>query len=233
MLPGRCGGYPPHPPQTRTCATSASGSSVAIGLPGPLGTHCLPVANQRLREFLWRTTMLPNSHSAVFLLTRFVVSMYLSSFLTAVRCARLRLPYSGSLGPQFPTFPVWTPCVHIPSVLCSATTAHRPSLVPSLVTRPQIPSRCKETMGSPKFPSYPLRYMPRSQTPVVSRPLALSRPGLLPSAACKASAFLPASSGSYPTVHDYTYFEAQSHGLHPCSPQLRTPVTGLARGVPY
>ena len=43
------------------------------------------------------------------------------------------------------------------------------------------PHRPKETVGSPKFPSYPFEYMPRSQTPVVSPTLALSRPGLLPS----------------------------------------------------
>lgn len=40
----------------------------------------------------------------------------------------------------------------------------------------------KETVGSPKFPSYPCGCMPRSQTPVVSCPLALAQPGLLPSA---------------------------------------------------
>jgi len=39
----------------------------------------------------------------------------------------------------------------------------------------------KETGGSPEFPDYPCGHMPRSQTPVVSRPLALARTGLLPS----------------------------------------------------
>ncbi len=46
----------------------------------------------------------------------------------------------------------------------------------------------KETVGSPKacpayaegFPSYPREYMPWSQTPVVSCPLAISQTGLLP-----------------------------------------------------
>lgn len=47
----------------------------------------------------------------------------------------------------------------------------------------------KETVGSPKFPSCPRGYMPRSQTPVVSCPLAIACPGLLPSARCTASAF--------------------------------------------
>jgi hypothetical protein len=42
---------------------------------------------------------------------------------------------------------------------------------------------------SPKFPSCPRRHMPRSQTPVVSCTLALSCTGLLPSIACRTSAF--------------------------------------------
>jgi hypothetical protein len=47
----------------------------------------------------------------------------------------------------------------------------------------------KETGGSPKFPSYPYRDMPRSQTPVVSWALAVARPGLLPSGHWTPSAF--------------------------------------------
>ena len=46
----------------------------------------------------------------------------------------------------------------------------------------------KETGGSPEFPDYPLAHMPRSQTPVVSRPLAMARAGLLPSGNCTPSA---------------------------------------------
>jgi len=38
-----------------------------------------------------------------------------------LRYARLHLPFSGSLGSRFPTFPDWFPS---PSVLCSATTAN-------------------------------------------------------------------------------------------------------------
>jgi len=41
--PGRCSGFPPHPPQNRTCATNASGSSVTKGLRG-LPTYT-PLAN--------------------------------------------------------------------------------------------------------------------------------------------------------------------------------------------
>jgi hypothetical protein len=47
----------------------------------------------------------------------------------------------------------------------------------------------KETGGSPKFPSSPCEDMPRSQTPVVSCALAIAHPGMLPSGACKPSAF--------------------------------------------
>src|SRR5438128_9759367 len=39
----------------------------------------------------------------------------------------------------------------------------------------------KETGGSPEFPNYPFAHMSRSQTPVVSCPLALAQTGRLPS----------------------------------------------------
>jgi len=67
-----------------------------------------------------------------------------------------------------------------------------PSSARALVFR-QYPSSSdvhdKEAIGSPKFPSYPRKYMPRSKTPVVSCTLALSYPGLLPSGRCTPSAF--------------------------------------------
>ena len=64
-----------------------------------------------------------------------------------------------------------------------------------MVTRSPIRECDKETDGSPKFPSYPYGGMPRSQTPVVSCPLALAHAGLLPSGACKPSAFLSVPPG--------------------------------------
>ena len=92
----------------------------------------------------------------------------------------------------------------------------------------------KETTGSPKFPSSPSDAMPRSQTPVGSRSLAIPRAGLLPSARSTASALaVQLTLCSYPTVHDYTHFGAPSHGLASRSLRLRTPLTGLARGVHY
>ena len=54
---------------------------------------------------------------------------------------------------------------------------------------PPLRDCVKETGGSPKFPSSPSGYMPRSQTPVVSCTLAIARPGLLPSGQWKPSAF--------------------------------------------
>ena len=57
------------------------------------------------------------------------------------------------------------------------------------LTDVQEPADCSAIGRSPKFPSCPRRHMPRSQTPVVSCTLALSCTGLLPSIACRTSAF--------------------------------------------
>jgi len=79
---------------------------------------------------------------------------------------------------------------------------------------------CKDTDGSPKFPSYPYGCMPRSETPVVSSILALAYSGLLPSGHWKPSA-----------THNATHFGAQSRGLSPRYTRLRTAPYGEARGV--
>jgi len=63
--------------------------------------------------------------------------------------------------------------------------------------------------------------------------LAISHPGLLPSAACKASAFPSGFPKGYPNGHNYTFFGAQSHSLHSCSARLQTLLSELARGRPY
>jgi hypothetical protein len=102
-----------------------------------------------------------------------------------------------------------------------------------LVTRYTVSGGAvKETNGSPKFPGYPFKRMPRSSTPVVSSALALAHSGLLPSARLTASAF-PLNCGGFLYVHDYTNFEAQSRGLCSRFPWLRTPVTGLTRRGRY
>ncbi len=80
----------------------------------------------------------------------------------------------------------------------------------------------KETGGSPEFPGYPSERMPRSQTPVVSRPLAITQAGLLPSRQCTLSALAPVTR-SYPlttTIH-FSEFNHAAYAL--ASPLLRTP----------
>jgi hypothetical protein len=72
---------------------------------------------------------------------------------------------------------------------------------------------------------------PLHQTPVVSCPLALSHPGLLPAGHCTPSAFPRYSIEDDPIDHDSTYFGAPSRSLPPRSIQLRTPITGCARGL--
>ena len=80
---------------------------------------------------------------------------------------------------------------------------------------PPVRELRKETEGSPKFPSYPCRYMPRSQTPVGSQRLANASLGLLPSSAKKLSAFPSIRLEGYPIAHHHINFGAPSHGLHP------------------
>ena len=80
----------------------------------------------------------------------------------------------------------------------------------------------KETGGSPEFPDYPFAHMPRSQTPVVPRPLALTRTGLLPSRACIRSA-LGSVARTYllSTIIHFSEFNDAACVL--ASPLLRTP----------
>ncbi len=82
----------------------------------------------------------------------------------------------------------------------------------------------KETNGSPKFPSYPFEYMPRSQTPVVSWTLAWAK--------SRTAAFRPRESVGFPsrlplevilTDHNDTDFGALSRSLHSRYTRLRTP----------
>jgi hypothetical protein len=113
----------------------------------------------------------------------------------------------------------------------SGTFASTPGLLGHPVRRFRVAHQ--ETSGSPKFPGYPIDYMPRSSTPVVSLALALARSGLRPSASMTASAFPPIKPAVILTVHNYTIFEALSHGLFSCSPRLQTSVTGFTCEVHY
>ena len=83
----------------------------------------------------------------------------------------------------------------------------------------------KETGGSPEFPDYPSERMPRSQTPVVSRPLALTRTGLLPSRRSMPSAFGPVAR-TYPLTTTIHFSGFNSAACILASPLLRTPPLG-------
>ena len=80
----------------------------------------------------------------------------------------------------------------------------------------------KETGGSPEFPDYPSEHMPRSQTPVVSRPLALARTGLLPSEQCISSALGPVTR-TYPLTTTIHFSEFNDAACALAFPLLRTP----------
>ncbi len=77
----------------------------------------------------------------------------------------------------------------------------------------------KETGGSPTFPSSPYGYMPRSQTPVVSCTLAIPRPGLRPSGACTPSAFPSMTTGGIASLSTTLPIA----GLHHAACVLATP----------
>ena len=207
----------PAPPQTRTCAIHAYGSS---GRASATLTAVHWGSGDRIGE---RKVSLVSPTSGC--------------------SARRRLPSRGSLGPHFPTFlgtmrrydchlPLSGSfaCRSLPDTLRASRVRGLPAGLVAWWKRPgharafghPVPQSghvVKETGGSPKFPSSPCEDMPRSQTPVVSCALAIAHPGLLPSGACKPSA-----------SHDYTHFGAQSRGLPSRYTRLRTAPYGEARG---
>ena len=89
----------------------------------------------------------------------------------------------------------------------------------------------KETGGSPEFPDYPFVHMPRSQTPVVSHPLALARTGLLPSDCCMSLA-LGSLARTYllSTIIHFSGFNDAACVL--ALPLLRIPPLGDRTSVP-
>ncbi len=80
----------------------------------------------------------------------------------------------------------------------------------------------KETGGSPEFPDYPVEHMPRSQTPVVSRLLALAQPGQLPSTGLMVSAFGPLAR-PYPLTTIIHFSGLNTAACVLALPLLRTP----------
>jgi hypothetical protein len=88
----------------------------------------------------------------------------------------------------------------------------------------------KETGRSPEFPDYPSERMPRSQTPVVSRPLALSRTGLLPSRRSSPLAFGPVAR-TYRLTTTIHFLGLNSAACALAFPLLRTPPLGDRNSV--
>ena len=86
------------------------------------------------------------THATDFALTRLAGSEPLPYFLPVDGYTRLHLSYSGSFGPQFPTFPVSS---HRPSVLRSAKTANSPSRWRSLFAIPHRYLACPLRFVSP------------------------------------------------------------------------------------
>jgi hypothetical protein len=191
QVPGRAGGYPTGPPTVPDVSNSlirfvsirAAGTvRITSRLTKPPGAELgypSPVTRNPLR--------------------RLVGSKSFPSLLPVPRSTRPRLPSRGSLGSHFPTFvgtmlgydcPVPLSgrfaCRALPHTLSapSVCVPQRGSLVAGswlpapglLVSRYPCSSGLsdRETPGSPKFPSSPSDAMPRSQTPVESRPLAIS-----------------------------------------------------------
>ena len=143
-------------------------------------------------------TLCPASPSLQWVLCASVPHLHSTSALCALTVGTMiRCDCQSPFSELF--FPFFSDTLQAPSLVCVPSLSARwtgwkrlPSFARALVFR-QYPSSSdvhfKEVIGSPKFPSYPRRYMPRSKTPVVSCTLTLSYPGLLPSTACKASAF--------------------------------------------
>jgi hypothetical protein len=78
-------------------------------------------------------------------------------------------------------------------------------------------------MALPSFRVTPVKTCPALRPRWCPKRITLSRPGLLPSTRCKASAFHPLARALILTDHDYTYFGALSHGLPSRYLRLRTP----------
>jgi hypothetical protein len=86
---------------------------------------------------------------------------------------------------------------------------------------------CKEVIGSPEFPSFPCKRMPRPKTPVVSTALASSlvAPWTAAFRTLRRRRLSPAHHGFIPLDHDYTSFRGStSQPAFSRFSQLYTPV---------
>jgi len=126
-------------------------------------------------------------------------------------------------------FPV--PC-HAPFFLHSHAEGSFPQATGRLVSRADLLPRQlgKENDGSPKFPSYPGEYMPRSKTPVVHEALAMARLTLLPSARWHGVG-VPAHTGAViPSVHDVLISGFNNAACILATPGSKPPVTRTHAG---
>ena len=177
----------PAPPQTRTCAIHASGSSgratatrlqsaglLLSGLVSSMSLPCLPPADA-----------LPDGAFPP------VGRLGLTSPLSSVLCAATTATSPSQGASLVARHPDTLPASMVCGVPEGLVTRGKLQATPGpLVTRsPHSGSVVKETDGSPTFPSSPSEDMPRSQTPVVSCTLAIAHTGLLPSGHWKPSAF--------------------------------------------
>jgi len=178
----------PAPPQTRTCAIHASGSSgrVAAALLQSPGFPWSGFVSSKSLPCLPPADTLPDGAFPP------VGRLGLTSPLSSVLCAATTAT-SPSQGASL--------VARHPNTLPASRVRHLPAGLVASSKRPDHARACghpvpqsghvvKETGGSPTFPSYPSRHMPRSQTPGVSCALAKAHPGLLPSGQWKPSAFL-------------------------------------------
>ena len=177
-----------------------------------------------------------------------VLSRDLPSCSPVIRDARLPLPSRGSLGLRFPTFDGTLFCedchpARLRSLRLSLASRYLACFrdvrgVPyGLATWWKPPGHAR-AFGRPVPLSGNVArrqvVLPSSQVTPMNACPAL-RPRWCPrhSPSCAQDCCLPATGnrrrspryvfGKYPVVHDYTYFGAQSHGLHPRYTQLRTP----------
>ena len=207
----------PAPPQTRTCAIHAYGSSsrAAATLMQSAGLPWSGLVSSRSLPCLPPADALPDGAFPP------VGRLGHTSPPSPVLCAATTatVPFSGRFACR--SLPDTLPASVVCGVPYGLVARRKLQVTPGpLVTRsPYSGSVVKETDGSPKFPSSPSEDMPRSQTPVVSSILAKTHLGLLPSSACKPSA-----------DHNYTHFGAPSRGLPSRYTRLRTAPYGEARG---
>ena len=177
----------PAPPQTRTCAIHAYGSSSRATATPPQspGVPCSGLVSSKSLPCLLPVDALPDGAFPP------VGRLGLTSPPSPVLCAATTATVSLSGGFACRSLPDTLPasvCLWCP--LRARGRAEAPDHARAFGHPvPHSGHVDKETGGSPKFPSSPCGCMPRSQTPVVSCALAIPRPGLLPSGACKPSAF--------------------------------------------